>query len=154
MARCAGHTVHFKDGGATDYDLGLGATGYKLHYPFIDHSLLNWQGMAPHLYLNILSPRFDNLAVMGMIEASGIGWQGRYEQAELMARFFKAQAEGSPRADALRQAKTGPQPDLSGGFKVLRVEIIEAIRLTAYEIEHIKTGAKVLHLHAFDRENL
>ncbi|HOG81686.1 MAG TPA: insulinase family protein [Smithellaceae bacterium] len=44
--------------------------------------------------------------------------------------------------------------DLSGGFKVLRVEIIEAIRLTAYEIEHIKTGAKVLHLHAFDRENL
>ena len=44
--------------------------------------------------------------------------------------------------------------DLSGGFKVLRVEIIEAIRLTAYEIEHIKTGAKVLHLHAYDRENL
>ncbi|HOQ40671.1 MAG TPA: insulinase family protein [Smithellaceae bacterium] len=44
--------------------------------------------------------------------------------------------------------------DLSGGFKVLRVETIEAMRLTAYEIEHIKTGAKVLHLHAFDRENL
>ena len=44
--------------------------------------------------------------------------------------------------------------DLSGGFKVLRVETIEAMRLTAYEIEHIKTGAKVLHLHAYDRENL
>lgn len=44
--------------------------------------------------------------------------------------------------------------DLLGGFKVLRVETIEAMRLTAYEIEHIKTGAKVLHLHAFDRENL
>ena len=92
------------------------------HYPFIDHSLLNWQGMAPQLYLNILSPRFDNLAVMGMIEASGIGWQGRYEQAELVARFFKAQAEGSPRAEALRQAKAGPPPDLSGGFKYLQLE--------------------------------
>ena len=122
IARFEGHTVHFKDGRAQDYDLVLCATGYKLHYPFIDHSLLNWQGMAPHLYLNILSPRFDNLAVMGMIEASGIGWQGRYEQAELMARFFKAQAEGSPRADALRQAKAGPQPDLSGGFKSLKLE--------------------------------
>ncbi|MDD4355920.1 MAG: insulinase family protein, partial [Smithellaceae bacterium] len=44
--------------------------------------------------------------------------------------------------------------DQLGGFKVLRVEPIEAMRLTAYEIEHIKTGAKVLHLHAFDRENL
>ena len=122
IARFDGHTVHFKDGGVQDYDLVLCATGYKLHYPFIDHSLLNWQGMAPQLYLNILSPRFDNLAVMGMIEASGIGWQGRYEQAELMARFFKAQAEGSPRADALRQAKAGPQPDLSGGFKYLKLE--------------------------------
>jgi len=52
-----------------------------------------------------------------------------------------------------------PQPTLQAGyivngFKVLRVEVIEAMRLTAYEIEHLKTGAKVLHLHAFDRENL
>ena len=125
IARFEGHTVHFKDGSAQDYDLVLCATGYKLHYPFIDHSLLNWQGMAPKLYLNILSPRFDNLAVMGMIEASGIGWQGRYEQAELVARFFKAQAEGSPRAEALRQAKADPPPDLSGGFKYLQLERME-----------------------------
>jgi len=122
IARLHGHSVFFKDGSAQDYDLVLCATGYKLHYPFIDHSLLNWQGMAPQLYLNILSPRFDNLAVMGMIEASGIGWQGRYEQAELVARFFKAQSEGSPRAEALRQAKAGPPPDLSGGFKYLKLE--------------------------------
>jgi Zn-dependent M16 (insulinase) family peptidase len=52
-----------------------------------------------------------------------------------------------------------PQPTLQAGyivngFKVLRVEVIKAMRLTAYEIEHLKTGAKVLHLHAFDRENL
>ena len=44
--------------------------------------------------------------------------------------------------------------DLIKGFRVLRVEPIPAVRLTAYEIEHIKTGAKVLHLHSFDRENL
>jgi len=52
-----------------------------------------------------------------------------------------------------------PQPamnpgEIIRGFKVLRVEPVEAMRLTAYEIEHLKTGAKVLHLHAFDRENL
>ena len=28
--------------------------------------------------------------VMGMIEASGIGWQGRYEQAELIAAYLSA----------------------------------------------------------------
>lgn len=40
------------------------------------------------------------------------------------------------------------------GFRVLRVEQISDLRVTAYEIEHEKTGAKVLHLHSTDRENL
>jgi presequence protease len=52
-----------------------------------------------------------------------------------------------------------PQPLLKAGitvhgFKVLRVETLPAIRLTAYEMEHETTGAKVLHLHSLDRENL
>lgn len=122
VARFEGRTVHFKDGRSQAYDLVLCATGYRLHYPFIDRALLDWEGMAPRLYLNILSRRFDNLAVLGMIEASGIGWQGRFEQADLVARFFKAQAEGSPRANALRAAKAGPPPDLSGGFRYLKLE--------------------------------
>jgi len=54
---------------------------------------------------------------------------------------------------------TFPQPTLKAGdvlhgFKVLRVQIFTDLRVTAYEIEHEKTGAKVLHLHSFDRENL
>lgn len=122
IARMEGRTVHFQDGSAQDYDLVLCATGYKLHYPFIARELLNWQDMAPRLYLNIFPPKHDNLAVVGMIEASGIGWQGRYEQAELVARFLKAQAEGSPRAAALRRAKAGPPPDLSGGYRYLKLE--------------------------------
>ena len=52
-----------------------------------------------------------------------------------------------------------PQPTLQTGeelygFKVLRIKTFPEIRVTAYEIEHKKTGAKVLHLHSFDRENL
>jgi len=54
---------------------------------------------------------------------------------------------------------TFPQPTLQAGdvlhgFKVLRVKTFTDLRVTAYEIEHDKTGAKVLHLHSFDRENL
>ncbi|HAJ27573.1 MAG TPA: hypothetical protein DCG53_10080 [Syntrophus sp. (in: bacteria)] len=40
------------------------------------------------------------------------------------------------------------------GFVVKRIEQIPEIRVTAYELEHIVTGAKVLHLHCDDRENL
>ncbi|RYF53608.1 MAG: NAD(P)/FAD-dependent oxidoreductase, partial [Comamonadaceae bacterium] len=104
------------------YDIVLCATGYALHYPFIDRALLNWQGMAPQLHLNIFAPRFDTLAVLGMIEASGIGWQGRYEQAELVARYLQAQQAGRPAAAAFRGAIQGPRPDLSGGYQYLKLD--------------------------------
>lgn len=125
IERLNGHTVHFRDGTARDYDLILAATGYKLHYPFLDHALLNWQGMAPQLYLNIFAPRFDRLAVLGMVEASGLGWQGRYEQADLVARYFKALDSASPQAAALQAAKQGSPanwPDMSGGYRYLQLE--------------------------------
>ncbi len=122
VARFDGHTVHFKDGSQRDYDLVLTATGYKLHYPFIEREHLNWQGLAPRLHLNIFSPRYQRLAVLGMIEASGIGWQGRYEQAELVARYFKGLDSGTPAALRLSAAIQGPPPDLSGGFKYLQLE--------------------------------
>ena len=120
--RLDGHTVHFKDGSRQDYDLIMAATGYKLHYPFIDRTLLNWQGMAPRLYLNIFSPRFARLAVLGMVEASGLGWQGRYEQAELVARYFKGLDTGSAAALRLDTLRQGPCPDLSGGYHYLQLE--------------------------------
>ncbi|PKN76684.1 MAG: hypothetical protein CVU52_03645, partial [Deltaproteobacteria bacterium HGW-Deltaproteobacteria-10] len=52
-----------------------------------------------------------------------------------------------------------PEPTLQAGdvlhgFKVLRVETLPGVRITAYEIEHERTGAKVLHLHGDDHENL
>ena len=122
IARFDGRTVHFKDGTARDYDLVMAATGYLLHYPFIARELLNWQGMAPRLFLNIFSPRFTNLAVVGMVEASGLGWQGRYEQAELVARFLKAQRDDPAAAARFAARLAGPPPDMSGGFKYLQLE--------------------------------
>lgn len=122
VERFDGHTVHFKDGSQQDYDLVLAATGYTLHYPFIDRDHLNWQGMAPQLYLNIFAPRYKRLAVLGMIEASGIGWQGRYEQAELVARYFKGLDGNTPAAQRLQAAMAGPAPDLTGGYRYLQLE--------------------------------
>jgi cation diffusion facilitator CzcD-associated flavoprotein CzcO len=122
IERLDGHTVHFKDGTQQDYDLIMAATGYRLHYPFIDRSLLNWQGMAPRLYLNMFSPHFARLAVLGMVEASGLGWQGRYEQAELLARYFKGLDSGSSAAQRLNTLRQGPSPDLSGGYRYLQLE--------------------------------
>ena len=40
------------------------------------------------------------------------------------------------------------------GFIVRRVEAVDDICCTAYEMEHLATGAKALHLHGYDSENL
>ncbi|MBF6631932.1 MAG: NAD(P)-binding domain-containing protein [Comamonas sp.] len=122
IARFDAHTVHFKDGTQQDYDMVMLATGYTLHYPFIDRQHLNWQGMAPQLYMNIFAPRYTHLAVLGMVEASGLGWQGRYEQAELVARYFKGLQHKQPAAQQFKSAIAGPAPDLSGGYQYLQLE--------------------------------
>ena len=117
--RLDGHTVHFRDGQRADYDMILTATGYRLHYPFIAQNLLNWQGDAPHLYLNALHPNRDDLFVLGMVEASGLGWQGRHEQAEMVARYVTGLRNGHPQARALQAEKAAGFDRATGGMAYL-----------------------------------
>ncbi|MDF3349270.1 NAD(P)-binding domain-containing protein [Sulfitobacter sp. KE34] len=114
--RFEGKTVHFKDGTQTDYDMILCATGYKLDYPFIDNTLLNWQGDAPHLYLNCMHPERDDVFVLGMVEASGLGWQGRHEQAEMVVRYIKGLRGGAEDAHRLQQTKAQGYERATGGM--------------------------------------
>lgn len=123
VARFDARTVRFRDGSADDYDLVLLATGYRLDYPFVDRSHLAWQGAAPRLFLNIFPASFNGLAVVGMIEASGIGWQGRFEQAELLATYLAAVERDPSAAERFRARVTGsPWPDVTGGYHYLGLD--------------------------------
>src|SRR5690606_36085139 len=120
-----GRSVTFANGQRADYDLILMATGYKLDYPFIERSELNWpQGAgAPQLYLNVFHPEHDDIFMLGMVEASGLGWQGRDEQAELVALYIRQLQAGSPAAHALRKTireQAGQRVD--GGYRYLELE--------------------------------
>ncbi|MDF1717253.1 MAG: NAD(P)-binding domain-containing protein [Antarcticimicrobium sp.] len=119
IVRFEGKTVHFADGSARDYDMIVAATGYKLHYPFIDAALLNWQGDAPHLYLNAMHPTRDDLFVLGMVEASGLGWQGRHEQAEMVARYIAGLRDGTTEAKTLQREKAKGFDRATGGMAYL-----------------------------------
>ena len=144
IERFDGHTVHFRDGrtgerSSGEYDLVMLATGYVLDYPFIDRRHLDWAegAAAPDLHLNIFPSARDDLAVLGMLEASGIGWQGRYEQADLVARFLAARRDGSPAGRAalavVEDSRRGPRPDLTGGYRYLGVDrMAYYVNKTAY----------------------
>lgn len=124
VARFDGHTVQFSDASSGDYDLVMLATGYVLDYPFLERRHLNWTGMAPKLFLNMFGTDVgkttpNGIFVLGMIEASGIGWQGRYEQAELLARYLAAERQTQQRFDTQLGRKW---PDLTGGYHYLALE--------------------------------
>ncbi|MDQ0648968.1 cation diffusion facilitator CzcD-associated flavoprotein CzcO [Microbacterium natoriense] len=120
VERFDGAAVRFRDATSGEYDLVLLATGYTLDYPFVDRAHLHWQGASPRLFLNMFPVSFNGLFVMGMIEASGIGWQGRYEQAELLAAYLDAAPEN---AAAFRDRVTGePWPDVTGGYHYLGLD--------------------------------
>ncbi|MDH4871194.1 NAD(P)-binding domain-containing protein [Pseudomonas sp. BN515] len=125
ITQVEGHRVTFSDGQQAEYDLILQATGYKLDYPFIDRAQLNWpeRASAPQLYLNIFHPEYDDLFMMGMVEASGLGWQGRAEQAELVALYIRQQQARSAQADRFRALKAERASQrLDGGYAYLELE--------------------------------
>lgn len=139
-----GHTVTFKDGRSGEYDMILLATGYKLHYPFIDSQYLNWQGYAPRMYLNVFHPEYDNLFLMGMVEAAGLGWEGRNEQAEMVALYIRQLAEGARSAQKLKVTKRERATvRADGGMQYLELERM------AYYV-HKDTYLKALRGHTAD----
>ncbi len=125
VAKVDGLQVTFSDGEQAEYDLILQGTGYRLDYPFIDRAHLNWPNNAgaPQLYLNVFHPEYDDLFMLGMVEASGLGWQGRDEQAELVALYIKGLQAGSQAArdfQTLKRERASMR--LDGGYHYLQLE--------------------------------
>ncbi len=142
-----GHTVRFRDGEEGEYDLIVAATGYKLHYPFIDKKHLNWQGDAPHLFLNCMHPERDDLFMMGMIEARGLGWQGRHDQANLVAHYIRGLKEGSSTAQEIKKKKANGFSRETGGMNYLKLA-----RMAYYVDKQTYRSRIGKHIKALQRE--
>jgi hypothetical protein len=123
ISKLEGKTVHYVDGSTAEYDMILEATGYKLDYPFIESKHLNWNGFAPALHLNVFNPKHNNVFVMGMVEATGLGWQGRDDQAHLVALYIRQTLDNKPSAQKLKQdIEISFGERVTGGMSYLELE--------------------------------
>ena len=104
VASFAGDAAVFADGRREPFDVVICATGYQITHPFIAPEHL----CAPHapdgdgcpqLYLNLLHPTRDDIAVVGLIQPDSGQWGVTDLQAQLVAQMALA-SRHAPRAAA------------------------------------------------------
>ncbi len=137
-----GDRVLFTDGSEVAIDVIVYATGFKMSFPFIDTSLLNWQHGHPSLYMNVFHPEYDNLFIIGLIQPDSGQWGLVDYQAQLVARFITCLQQNPNRAAWLRELKRRGQEDYGGGVKYK-----ESTRHYV-EIEHFSYRRKLQKLAA------
>lgn len=105
VAALDGDAVRLTDGTAEPVDVLVLATGYRLTFPFIDRSLLNWHDNRPHLHAHVFHPRYDTLFVAGMVQPDSGVLRILHEQARCIAGFLAAARDGHPAAERMRRRK-------------------------------------------------
>ena len=101
VAAFHGPEVEFAGGRRERFDVVICATGYRTAHPFLDARLMGAAASdgLPRLFLNLLHPTRDDIAVVGLIQPDSGQWGLTDLQARLVARMAVA-ARRAPRAAA------------------------------------------------------
>lgn len=83
-----GHTIHFTDGVAEEYDTLLAATGYKIALPFFEKDFICYEeaDRIP-LYLRMFHADHPTLIFVGLFQPQGAIWPVCDLQAKLAANY-------------------------------------------------------------------
>jgi cation diffusion facilitator CzcD-associated flavoprotein CzcO len=117
IARLDGDGVVFTDGTREPIDLIVYATGFRIVFPFMDTAHLSWQRGYPSFYLNVFSPQYDNLFIVGLIQPDSGQWGLEDWQAQAIARFIRAQERAPRKAKRFAARKRVGQEHFGGRIK-------------------------------------
>jgi len=105
VAELEGDHVRFTDGSREAVDVIVYATGFNVHMPFLDPSLVDWSRGLSSIFLHMVPPRFDNLLFFGYLNApSGYGNVAN-TTARFVDAYFRAREAAGPAWDVLQQMK-------------------------------------------------
>ncbi len=78
-------SVHFVDGLRDSYDAVIAATGYRIRFPFLDHSVVDFSDGPVPLFLRCFHPRLESLFFIGLFQPIGCIWPLAELQGQLVA---------------------------------------------------------------------
>jgi hypothetical protein len=134
IARLDGHTVHFADGDASDYETIVWATGFNVSFPFLDRGLFSWENGVPIRVASLLAPGLANLYVFGLLQPRGGAGPLITAGAEVLAEMVRIQERlDHPLADDLGRVRKPSSRMLVGVSETMR---------------EIRAGRRVLRLIA------
>ncbi|MTV23989.1 NADPH-dependent L-lysine N(6)-monooxygenase [Nitriliruptoraceae bacterium ZYF776] len=102
IARYDGDGVEFVDGSRVRADLVVLATGYRIVFPFLDEDVLSAPDNRVELYLNVFDPRYDDLAVLGLVQTVGSNIRMAHAQAQLVGDWATGRY-ALPRPEVMRR---------------------------------------------------
>ncbi len=113
-----GKRVYFTDETSADFDMVIWATGFRVHFPFMDDSyVLDEEGWSK-LFIHTFHRDWDDFFAVGLFDpAEGGVWQVADHQARLIAAFITSQEKDPQRADWFRNLKRSATPDIGHGIK-------------------------------------
>jgi dimethylaniline monooxygenase (N-oxide forming) len=82
--RFDGDEVVFADGSRVRADVVVLATGYRIVFPFFDPEVLSAPDNEIALYGNLFDPRYDDLAVAGLLQTIGSNIRMAHAQGQLL----------------------------------------------------------------------
>ncbi len=111
IAALDGSGVIFTNGQREEFDVVICATGYETTLPFINCQLLGADASdgIPQLFMNLLHPSRDDIAVVGLIQPDSGQWGITGVQSQLVASMARA-ARDAPRAAAWLYARRQRPP--------------------------------------------
>lgn len=91
IERFDGETVHFVDGTAEDFDVVIHATGYNITFPFFEPDFLSAPENHIRLFKRIFKPGLDDLAFIGLAQATPTLFPFVEAQTRLVAAWLVGQ---------------------------------------------------------------
>jgi dimethylaniline monooxygenase (N-oxide forming) len=111
-----GNRIYFSDGTSDEFDVLIGATGYRIDLPFIDPDLISPKNNSLDLYMRIVPPGVPGLYFVGFIQAS----TSLTLTVEHQMRWLIAVEKGLvslPTEEKMRESIAGKQKWIKKSFK-------------------------------------